>query len=187
MLERHTQSLHLLYLSGELSYDQEQGMHEHHRVCRVCQLDLLRLQETLQHYCTASTETVSSAVIASLVAEARRRQLSAWQWWISQRLHVDWHWARAMALTAFLVLLAVMVARLPRQNSSAMLAPLFTATNTTDAYLSDLQRRLLLLEIGSVRPGRNLEDQDRSDALVDDELRAIRNRMNDLARNILID
>ncbi|OPZ67440.1 MAG: hypothetical protein BWY83_02612 [bacterium ADurb.Bin478] len=68
-----------------------------------------------------------------------------------------------------------------------MLAPLLTATNTTDAYLSDLQRRLLLLESGSVRPGSNLEDQDRSDALVDDELRAIRNRMNDLARNILID
>jgi len=187
MLEKHTQSLHLLYLSGELSYDQEQVLHEHHRVCRTCRLDLQHLQETLQRYRAAGTETVSSAVTATLMAEARRRQLNTWQWWISQRLHVDWRWTRAMALTAFLVLLAVMVARFPRQNSSAMLAPLLTATNTTDAYLSDLQRRLLLLESGSVRPGSNLEDQDRSDALVDDELRAIRNRMNDLARNILID
>lgn len=187
MHERHTQSLHLLYLSSELSYDQEQAMHEHHRVCRACQLDLQHLQETLKHYRAFGAEAVSSSVTAALAAEARRRQLTAWQWWISQRLHVDWHWARAAALIAFLVLLAVMVARVPRQNSSAMLAPLFTATNTTDAYLSDLQRRLLLLESGSVRPGRNLEDQDRSDALVDDELRAIRNRMNDLARNILID
>ncbi len=187
MLERHTQFLHLLYLSGELSHDQEQALHEHHLGCRACRLDLQHLQETLQRYRALGTETVSSAVTAKLTAEARRRQLSAWQWWISQRLRVDWRWARAMALTAFLVLLAVMVARLPRQNSSAMLAPLLSATNTTDAYLSDLQRRLLLLEIGSVRPGRNLEDQDQSDALVDEELRAIRNRINDLARNILID
>ncbi|HPI74656.1 MAG TPA: hypothetical protein PK843_03370 [bacterium] len=187
MLERHTQSLHLLYLSGELSYDQQQALHEHHRDCRICRLDLQQMQETLQLYRSAGAETVSPAVTATLLAEARRRQLTAWQWWISQRLHVDWHWARAMALTAFLVLLAVMVARLPQQNSSAMLAPLITATSATDAYLSDLQRRLLVLESGSVRPGRNLEDQDRSDALVDDELRAIRMRMNDLARDILID
>jgi len=187
MSESHTLHLHLLYLSGELTPEQEQLIEDHHRDCRLCRLDLQRLQSTLERYQRLETESPPAELLLALRRRARQAALADWQWRLVQWLRIDWRWLRAIAVTTAMVLLAVLVARLPRQNATAMLEPLLPITTTADAHLSELKQRLSLLESGSVRPGAQMADEDRSDALIDDELKSIRSRMNELARNFLID
>ncbi|HOT95503.1 MAG TPA: hypothetical protein PLG50_10590 [bacterium] len=51
----------------------------------------------------------------------------------------------------------------------------------------EIQRKAALLAAGRIKPGSGLVNAERSDALIDDELRDIRSRMNDLARSMLVE
>ncbi|HNW59932.1 MAG TPA: zf-HC2 domain-containing protein [bacterium] len=62
-----------------------------------------------------------------------------------------------------------------------------SAASAEDTWLSELRRRVALLDLGEIKPGYSLAGADPSDALIDEELRSIRSRMNDLAREMLVD
>jgi hypothetical protein len=182
MCEHYNQHLHLLFLSGELTPDQEEAMHSHHAECESCRLDLQRLQDACRTYQTAGQHAPSASTLATLRLEARRRLLSAWQWRLQQWLRVEWRWLRAAAVAAVILIMAVSVSRLPKKNMTAMLDPFAPVVQNADMHIAELKQRLALLQSGDGFTGQN-----RSDALIDGELDNIRARMNSLAREMIAD
>lgn len=63
----------------------------------------------------------------------------------------------------------------------------YPAAVIEESQLMEIQRKAALLAAGSIKPGSGLVNAERSDALIDDELRDIRSRMNDLARSMLVE
>jgi hypothetical protein len=185
MFEQHTTHWHLLFLSGELMPENEETMAEHHADCSACRRDLQRLQVALQWYEKAVAPPPSPQVLIALRARARRQILQSWQWRLAQWLHLDWSRLRTTAITVTMILMAVWISRLPRQNATAMLEPFAPMTHIADVQISNLRQRMAILDQSASGSGSPKSDQNSSEALFDDELKNIRNRMNRLARDIL--
>ncbi len=184
MCEHCNQHLHLLFLAGELTPDQEEEMHRHHRECESCWADLQRLQNACRSYDAAGQVSPSLQTLSALRLAARRQLLSAWQWRLQQWLRVEWRWLRATAVAALVLIMAVAVSRLPRKNVTAMLDPIAPVVLNADEHIAQLKQRLAMMQPGVSRPGAA---SSRSDALIDGELDHIRERMNNLAREIIAD
>jgi hypothetical protein len=178
MSEFHTTHLHLLLLSGELLPEQEEAIQEHHEECSLCRSDLQRIQETLQQYRVRPLSQVSPAVAVAMRQAARQVVLAAWQVKVQRLFHVEWRWLQAAALTAAIVILAVMVARSPRTVSRRSNVSAATSAEV-DQKIAALQSRLASLESGSERSSRDF------DALLDRELMRMRRRMQEWSSDLL--
>lgn len=178
MSECHTTHLHLLFLSGELLPEQEEAIREHHEDCSLCRSDLEKIRETLQQYPVRPLSQVSPAVITALQQAARQVVLAAWQVKVQRLFHVEWRWLQAAALTAAIVILAVMMARSPRTLSRLPNVPAATSAEV-DQKIAALQNRLASLESGSERGRRDF------DAVLDRELVRMRRRMQEWSSDLL--
>jgi hypothetical protein len=178
MSEFHTIHLHLLLLSGELLPEQEEAIQEHHRECSICRADLEGIRETLRQYQVRPAAQISPAVIAVLRQSARQMVLSAWQAKVQRLFHVEWRWLQAAALTAAIVILAVLVARSPWAVSRRPILPTVTSVEV-DQHIAALQTRLASLESGSA------QNSSRFDAVLDKELLRMRQRMQEWTSDLL--
>lgn len=186
MSEHHTLDLHLLALSGELSRRQREAMKRHLRDCTGCEADLQQIQQLLRDYDAIDQPAPPAALLAGLRTRARQMQPEHHQhpsaWLLSER-----RWLQTAAVIALLILAAVLYRNLNTPHPAATAVGLHPAAIVEEAQLQEMQRKTLLLATGSIKPGSGLTNAEWSDALIDDELKAIRSRMNDLARGMLVE
>jgi hypothetical protein len=184
MSDPHTIHLHLLLLSGELLPEQEEAIREHHCECSVCRADLDKIRHALQQYQAQPESQASPAVIAGLQRAARQVVPSAWQGKIQRLFHVEWLWLQAAALTAAIVVLAVMVARSSRMVTRPL--PVSTASSVeVDQNLTVLQNRLALFQTEIKTETNSSRTANTFDALVDKELVRVRQRMEEWTSDLL--
>lgn len=184
MSDTHTFHLHLLLLSGELLPEQEEAIREHHHECSLCRADLEQVQQVLHHYRALPQARVAPEVLAGLQRSARQAVLPAWQAGLQRLLHVEWRWLQATALTAAIVVLAVLIARSNRAISRH--EPVTAVTSLeVEQGMATLQHRLAALSAGRATampsdPGRNTFD-----ALFDRELGRVRHRMQEWTNDLI--
>lgn len=184
MSDTHTFHLHLLLLSGELLPEQEEAIREHHHECSLCRADLEQVQQVLHHYHSLPQARVAPAVLAGLQRSAREAVLPAWQAGLQRLLHVEWRWLQAAALTAAIVVLAVLIARSDRPISRHERIAAVTSLDVEQG-MATLQHRLAALSAGTVTamptdPGRSTFD-----ALFDRELGRVRHRMQEWTNDLI--
>jgi anti-sigma factor RsiW len=187
MSEQHTLDLHLRHLSGELTPEQERFLREHHAECRSCRLDLQRLRSSCELYDSLDAPAPPPALLADLRRRAKAELRFTRRWRFIFQSPADLPWLQAFATATVIVLLAILVASLPKRTTTPAVEPVYQIAGTPDFRIAELQQQMVMLDQGDIRPGTKVTERDRSDALIDEELKNIRKRMNRLARQVLAD